>query len=398
MHNLKLSAAVRTRNIKYAIRDIILLADKARAQGKEMFYLNIGDPLKFDFCTPDHIIEAIYRALKDGHNGYAPSAGVAEALDAIRRDAERRGIKNIVDIFVSTGVSEAIEIAVSGLVNPGENVLTPLPGYPLYTSVLSKMEAEMNEYLLDEENGWQPDVEDIARKINDRSRGIVIVNPNNPTGAVFGKGVLEQIIELARKYNLVIFSDEIYDKLILNDKEHISIASLAPDVSVVTLNGLSKSYLVPGLRVGWAVVSGEKELLKEYTEAMKKMTRARLCASHPCQYAIAPALDGDQNHVLEMNEKLRQRRDLTFEMLNDIPGVKLQKPDGAFYAFANITDIEGTDEDFVRDLIMQTGVITVHGSGFGQKPGSKHFRVVFLAPEEILKKAYGLIHDFVLHG
>jgi len=395
MGGKKLIPAKRTEHMRYAIRDIVVLAQRAQAEGRHMYYLNIGDPILFDFETPEHIIEAIHKAQKDGFNGYAPSRGVEEALDAIRRDAGRRGITNIQDIFVTSGVSEGIEIALSGLLNHGDNVLTPLPGYPLYTTVLSKLEACPNEYILDETNGWEPDLDDIESRINQRTRGIVIIDPDNPTGGVYSREVLEGIIELARKYNLVIFTDEIYDKLIIDDKQHISIASLAPDVPVLTMNGLSKAYLVPGLRIGWTVVSGQKDMLDDYLEAMQKMTRARLCANHPSQYAIAPALNGDQSHIDTMNSKLRSRRDLCYEKLNSIPQLSMERPEGAFYAFPRLNDIPDSDTEFVKKLIMQTGVVTVPGSGFGQKPGSSHFRFVFLAPEETLEQACDLIADFV---
>ena len=391
----KLIPATRTEHMKYAIRDIVVLAEKARAEGREMFYLNIGDPILFDFDTPGHIIDAIHKAQRDGFNGYAPSSGVEEALDSIRRDAERRGITNIQDIFVTSGVSEGIEIALSGLLNHGDNILTPLPGYPLYTTVLSKLEAEPNEYVLDEKNGWQPDLDDIESRINGRTRGIVIIDPDNPTGGVYSREILEGIIGLARKYNLVIFTDEIYDRLILDDKKHISIASLAPDIPVLTMNGLSKAYLMPGLRIGWTVVSGDKEIMQDYIEAMQKMTRARLCACHPAQFAIPAALDGDQSHILSMRKKLRERRDLCYDMINAIPGLSMQKPEGAFYAFPRLDGIADSDFEFVKKLIMQTGVVTVPGSGFGQKPGSSHFRIVFLAPEKTIERACGMIADFV---
>ena len=391
----KLIPATRTEHMKYAIRDSVVLAEKARAEGREMFYLNIGDPILFDFDTPEHIIDAIHKAQRDGFNGYAPSSGVDEALDSIRRDAERRGITNIQDIFVTSGVSEGIEIALSGLLNHGDNILTPLPGYPLYTTVLSKLEAEPNEYVLDEKKGWQPDLNDIESRINDRTRGIVIIDPDNPTGGVYSRDVLEGIIDLARRYNLVVFTDEIYDRLILDDKKHTSIASLAPDIPVLTMNGLSKAYLMPGLRIGWTVVSGDKDMLGGYIEAMQKMIRARLCACHPAQFGIPAALDGDQSHIRSMINKLRERRDLCYEMINAIPGLSMQKPEGAFYAFPRLDGIPDSDAEFVKKLLLQTGVVTVPGSGFGQKPGSSHFRIVFLAPEKTLERACGMIADFV---
>ena len=378
----------------YAVRDVVVLAQQVAASGREMLYLNIGDPNLFDFATPDHVVEATAKAMRDNRNGYAPSTGIPAAVAAIARDAERNHIKNIKDIFVTTGASEAIDVCLSALVNAGENVLTPTPGYPLYTALLAKLEAQEVPYYLDEANGWQPDLEDIASKINSKTRAIVLINPNNPTGSVCNRETLEGILELARKHNIVIFADEIYDKLILDGGKHISIASLDSSHPTVTFNGMSKAYIAPGFRIGWGIVSGDKARVGDYVEAINKLLRARLSANHPEQYAIAPALDGDQSHLTVLKQKLSRRRDISVQMLNDIPGVSCVAPTGAFYAFPKLT-IEQDDELFVRELIKATGVVTVHGSGFGQRPGTKHFRIVFLPPEETLKKAYGLIGEFI---
>lgn len=390
----KISPARRTADVTYAVRDVVIVAQQVAATGREMLYLNIGDPNLFDFATPDHVIEATMRAMRDNKNGYAPSTGIPSAVEAIRRTAERNGIKNIQDIFVTTGASEAIDVCLTALVNAGENVLTPTPGYPLYTALLAKLEANEVPYYLDEDNGWQPDLEDIASKINSKTRAIVLINPNNPTGSVCERKTLEGILELARKHNLVIFADEIYDKLILDGGEHISIASLDHEHPIVTFNGMSKAYVAPGFRIGWGIVSGNKERVGEYVEGINKLLRARLSANHPEQYAIAPALDGDQSHLVEMKKKLSRRRDLSVEMLNAIPGISCVAPRGAFYAFPRL-QIEQADEQFVRELIKAKGVVTVHGSGFGQRPGTRHFRIVFLPQEETLKKAYAHIGEFL---
>ena len=389
----EIKAALRTRNITYAVRDIVVLANQVAQQGMEMLYLNIGDPNQFDFQTPEHIVEATYRAMLANMNGYSPSSGIKEALEAIEEQASAKGIGNILDIFITTGASEAIDICFTALVNEGENLLTPTPGYPLYPAILNKLGARLNPYYLDESNGWQPNLEDIASKIDGETRGILLINPNNPTGSVCTEQTLQGIIKLALEHNLVIFADEIYDKLLLDDDEHISIASLDRDVSVVTFNGLSKAYLVPGFRIGWGVVSGRRAVMGEYLEAINKLLRARLCANHPEQHAIKPALQGDQGHLEQVKAKLSRRRDITTEMLNAIPGISCVPPKGAFYAFPRL-NIEGSDDHFVRQLIKETGVVVVPGSGFGQEPGSKHFRVVFLPPEEVLKAAYAKIASF----
>lgn len=391
----KISPAKRTLGITYAVRDVVVLAKQVAATGKEMLYLNIGDPNLYDFRTPQHILDAAKDAMERNKNGYSPSSGIEDAVGAIRREAARKGIQNVQDVFVTTGASEAIEICLTALVNEGESVLTPSPGYPLYNAILSKLEADEVPYYLDEENGWQPDLEDIASKITEKTRAIVLINPNNPTGSVCSKETLLGLIDIAKKHNIVIFGDEIYDKLILDeDQPHISIASLDPDAPFVTFNGLSKSYLGPGWRIGWGIVSGNAEVLKDYIEAINRILRARLCANHPEQYAILPALEGDQSHIAEMKVKLRRRRDITVEMLNDIPGISCVQPLGAFYAFPKI-DIPDPDKEFVQNLLKETGVVVVHGSGFGQRPGTKHFRIVFLPQEEVLTNAYRQIARFM---
>ncbi len=384
----EIKPAVRTENITYAVRDIVVLANEVAKTGKEMLYLNIGDPNLYDFEPPRHMIDATYNAMLANKNGYSPSSGIKEAVEAIEREAERKGITNINDIFVTTGASEAIELAVTALVNEGENILTPTPGYPLYTAIASKLQAFENPYYLNEENGWQPDIEDIKSKINEKTKGIIIINPNNPTGSNCEKETLLQLIDLAVDNNLVIFADEIYDKLLFDGKTHISLASLNPNASVVTFGGLSKNYMVPGFRIGWGIVSGQREILKKYIEAINKMLRARLSANHPEQYGIKPALEGDQTHIDIAMKKLHRRRDMTVDMLNAIDGISCVKPEGAFYAFPKLELNNKNDNHFVAELIKETGVVVVPGTGFGQVPGTNHMRVVFLPQDDVLEKAY----------
>jgi alanine-synthesizing transaminase len=386
--------ASRTDNILYAVRDIVMLADQVAKTGKEMLYLNIGDPNKFDFVTPPHMIEAAHRAMLANECGYTPSSGIREAREAIERRAASQGIRNIHDLFVTHGASEAIEIALTSLAEEGDNVLTPAPGYPLYTAVLAKLKVRENPYYLDEANGWQPDPDDIASRIDDRTRAIVLINPNNPTGSVCSRETLLGVLKVAREHGLVVFADEIYDRLLYAGERHISIASLDPDAPVITFNGLSKSYVAPGWRIGWGIVSGDKAVLAPWLEAMNKILRARLCANAPMQAAIQPALEGPQDHLQEVIGKLERRGDLTFRMLNAIPGVSCVKPRAAFYAFPKI-DLPGDDLPFVQELLRETGVVVVHGSGFGQVPGTRHFRVVFLPPEDVLTKAYQKMGAFV---
>jgi len=389
-----ISVARRTEHVRYAVRDIVVYANEVAKTGKEMLYLNIGDPNQYDFETPKPLIDAAYKAMLNNKCGYSPSSGISEGLESIERYAASKGIKNIHDIFITTGGSEAIELVLTSLVDEGENILTPAPGYPLYTAVLAKLRAEENPYFLDEENNWQPDLEDMRSKINDKTKAIVLINPNNPTGSNCSLDLLNDLIELAMEHNLVILADEIYDRLLFDGQEHISIASLNPDCPVITFNGLAKNYIGPGWRIGWGIVSGPKELLSDLIEAVNKLLRARLCANHPLQYAIPAALDGDDAHLPGTMEKLHRRRDLTYKMMNEIPGISCVKPGGAFYAFPKI-EIEGNDDDWVKGLIKETGVVVVPGDGMGQIPGTKHFRIVFLPPEDILEKAYNQIGNYM---
>jgi len=386
--------ASRTATITYAIRDVVVLAEQVAATGKEMLYLNIGDPNLFDFATPAHIIDAVTDAMRANHCGYAPSLGVPEARKAILAEAARKGINAVQHVFITSGASEAIDLCLTALVEPGENVLTPVPGYPFYTAMLSKLQARENFYYLDESNGWQPDVDDIAAKINDKTRAIVVVNPNNPTGSLTGHDTLQAIVDLAAERNLVIFADDIYDKLLFDGAKHVPIASLSSDVPVVTFNGLSKSYLAPGFRLGWGIISGPDDRLTDYIEAINKMLRARLSANHPEQWAVPAALEGDQSHIDRAIAKLTRRRDLTVEMLNAIDGITCQKPGGAFYAFARL-HTHKPDAQFAAALLRRTGVVVVPGSGFGQVPGTQHFRVVFLPDETILQEAYRRIEEYM---
>jgi len=382
-------------NVRYAIRDLAVVADEVAREGHKILYLNIGDPCKFDFPTPPHMIEAVHKAMRDGHNSYGESLGIKPAVDAIRHQAEANGFKDIQSIFVGYGSGEVIDSCLTALLNPGDNVLTPSPEYPLYGAVLAKLDAVPNAYDLDESNGWEPDLADLESKINPRTRAILLINPSNPTGAVMSRKTLERVLELARRHNLLILADEIYDQLIYDPKEkHISIATLAQDVPIITFNGLSKAYLVPGWRIGWAIATGPRESLHHYLEAVHRLLRARLSAPHPFQHAIRPALEGPQDHIPVMLEKLGRRAQITADWAKRTPRVSLVAPKGAFYAYPAL-DIPEDDLTFVTDLLKQKHVLVVHGSGFGQKPGTRHIRIVFLPQDEVLNTAYEKISDFM---
>jgi alanine-synthesizing transaminase len=388
--------AKRTENVTYAIRDVVVEADKLKKQGKRILYLNIGDPNVFDFETPRHMIEAVNKAMLANKNGYAHSLGLEEARESIVKDAEKKGIKNVGadDVLISTGVSEGVEMALASLVNPGENFLTPSPGYPVYTAIASKIDAVLNQYRTDETNGWQPDIEDMKRRINKKTKAIVLINPNNPTGALYSRKTLEEIIDLANEHGLIIFSDEIYDKILFDGEKHVPTASLSDDVPVLTLNGLAKNYLVPGWRIGWLIFHDPRGVLNEFKEAVFKLARARLSSPHPAQYAVKPALEGPQDHIKKMNEKLQERRDITYKRLNEIEGFSCAKPKGTFYAFPKIEFEVKDDKKFVLDVLYKKQILLVHGTGFGyEKPD--HFRIVFLPQPEILKEAYDKLEEYV---
>ena len=383
-------------NVRYAIRNVVAEALRLEAQGRRILYLNIGDPLKFDFQTPPHLIEAVHRAMRDGHNGYAPSAGIPAAREAIAREALRNGIPGItpLDVVVTNGASEAIELALTALLEPGERVLVPSPGYPLYNAVAARLGVQAVPYSLDEDRGWSLDLTEIDALCTPGTRALLLCNPNNPTGAVLERNVLEGLLEIARRRGLVILSDEIYDKL-LYDKVHLPTASLATDVPIITFGGLSKSYLACGWRVGWLVFCNA-HLMPGLKAAVLRLADARLCSAGPPQYAIAPALEGPQAHLAEMMGRMRSRRDLMVRRINAIPGLSVVEPAAAFYAMPRLQLPSVTsDEDFVLSLLRETGVLFVHGSGFGQKAGTTHFRVVFLPPEDILTTAFDRLEAFV---
>jgi alanine-synthesizing transaminase len=392
-----IAPAERVRNVRYAVRDVVVLADQLRREGKRMLALNIGDPNPFGFRPPEHVLEATFAAMQRNLNGYAPSDGIAEAIEAIERDAKSRGIGPIVYTWVGSGCSEVIDMALSALVNPGENVLTPSPGYPLYTALLAKLGAENRAYHLDEEAGWQPDVADIERLIDAKTRAIVIINPNNPTGSVASEATLRRVVELAIAHNLVIFADEIYDRLLFDGAKHVPLGSLDPRACVLSLCGLSKNWVLPGWRIGWGVLTGPEEQLRGYVNAIQQLGRARLSANHPEQYAIKPALEGPQDNLARMIPQLVERRDAAMAKLRAIPDISCVVPQGAFYAFPRIhRDLSGMDDAaWCRELMRETGVITVPGSGFGQKPGTQHFRIVLLPDVATLEEACAGIARFM---
>ncbi|HEY1086398.1 MAG TPA: aminotransferase class I/II-fold pyridoxal phosphate-dependent enzyme [Archangium sp.] len=379
-------------NVKYAIRNIAAEAAKLEAEGRKILPCNIGDPLKFDFATPPHLVEAVARAMREGHNQYVPSAGLREAREAVARSM--RPTVRPEDVFITAGVSEALDLALTALLEPGDEVLLPCPGYPLYNAIAARLQVTAVPYFLDEADGWSIDADDLASRVTPRTKAIVVCNPNNPTGAVATRGQLHAVLEVARKHGLVVLSDEIYDRLLFTG-EHVPTATLADDVPIITLNGLSKAYLCPGWRVGWLAFSSPK-LLKDVATAVQRLADARLCGPGPFQYAVKAALEGPQDHLVGAMTKLRARRDLVVKRLRAMPGISIVEPQGAFYAMpALTTPWKGGDEGFVMELVRETGTLFVHGEGFGQKPGTQHFRVVFLPQEEVLTAALDGLEAFL---
>ncbi len=391
---IKIAPAKITHKIKYAIRDIVLQAKALEKKGHKMTYLNIGDPILHGYKTPRHMIEIMYKKMLAGYNSYAPSSGISEAIEAIRQSALNKKIRNIQEIFISSGGSEAIDICLAALLNVGEQVLTPNPGYPLFTSVIARCRGVSVPYRLTENNGWLPDLDDLSRHITPRTRALVMINPNNPTGSVYPLEILKGILQLAQRHNLVIIADETYDTLIFDHLKHIPIASLKHQFPIVTINSLSKSFLAPGWRMGCAIITGDRRIVKDYTEAILKFTRARLCANHPAQFAVKSALEGSKNHLDQMVSELWKNRDWVVNILNSTPGIQCSKPQGAFYAYPSLTGWKGTDKEFVVKLMEETGIVVVPGSGFGESPGKKYFRMVFLPRGNKLKVALDKIKKF----
>jgi alanine-synthesizing transaminase len=395
-----IAAAQRVRGFSYAIRNIVVEAQKVEASGKRVRYLNIGDPVPFGFLPPPHLVDAVMRALRDGRDGYVPSPGIPEARAAVAEEWTRLGFPATPDrVLITGGTSEGIELTLTALVNPGDAVLVPTPTYPLYTAVLAKIGAEPRYYRTDAARGWLPDLDHIESLVTSRTRALVVIDPNNPTGAVYPEDVRRALIALADRHGLTILADEVYADLAY-DGQVPPLGRFAPDAPILSYSSLSKAYLAPGWRAGWIVV-GRTPRLDELLAAIKKLADGRLCSNGPMQYAIAPALTGDRSYQTQLRADLRERAQVTSDAFNAMPGLSVVPPRGAFYAMPKIALPPGrTDEQFVLDLLRQTGVLCVHGSGFGMPPGEGYFRVVFLAPPAELREIYDTIAAFTrtYHG
>jgi alanine-synthesizing transaminase len=388
-------------NVLYDIRGPVMdEAIRMEEEGYSIIKLNIGNPAPFGLEAPDEIIHDVIFNVRKAQ-GYTDSKGIFPARKAIMQYCQKKNIEDVTvnDIYVGNGVSELIMMAMQALLDHGDEILVPAPDYPLWTASINLSGGTAVHYLCDEQSDWYPDIEDMKKKITPNTRGIVVINPNNPTGAVYSKDVLLEIVKLAEEHNLILFSDEIYDRIIYDEDEHCALASLTKDVLCVTLNGLSKSHRIAGFRAGWMVISGDKSNAKDYIEGITMLASMRLCSNALAQHTIQTALGGYQsiNEYLVPGGRLREQRDLAYQMLNDIPGLSCVKPKGAFYAFPKI-DVDRfhikDDMMFVRDLLLEKRVLLVQGTGFNW-PQPDHFRVVFLPQKEDLKKAINRIGSFL---
>jgi alanine-synthesizing transaminase len=388
-------------NVCYDIRGPVLeLAQQMEEEGQKIIKLNIGNVGVFGFDPPEEIQLDMIRNLPNSA-AYSDSKGIFSARKAIMHYCQEKGIKGVTldDIYTGNGVSELIVLAMNGLLNAGDEVLVPAPDYPLWTAAVSLSGGTPKHYLCDESKEWSPDIADIQSKITPHTKAIVVINPNNPTGALYSNDVLEQIIALARQHGLIIFADEIYDKTLYDGEKHTSIGSLSNDVVTVTFNGLSKNYRSCGYRSGWMVISGDKSRAQDYIEGLNMLSSMRLCANVPGQYAIQTALGGYQsiNDLVTEGGRLRRQRDLAWELVTQIPGVSCVKPKSALYLFPKL-DPEmypiTNDQEFIADLLREEKVLLVQGSGFNW-PKPDHFRIVFLPHEDVLREAIGRLAKFL---
>jgi len=388
-------------NVCYDIRGPVL--DHARQmeeEGHRIIKLNIGNPAPFGFEAPEEIMQDVILNLPAA-SGYCDSKGLFAARKAIMHSTQEKRIKDVQleDIFIGNGVSELIVMTMQALLNPGDEVLVPMPDYPLWTAAAVLAGGTARHYLCDEGAGWLPDLDDIRAKITPNTRAIVVINPNNPTGALYPDNILRAIIDIARQHQLIVYADEIYDKVIYDGATHTSIASLADDVLFVTFNGLSKNYRAAGFRAGWAIVSGQKQNAKDYIEGLTMLASMRLCANVPSQYGIQTALGGYQsiNDLVAPTGRLARQRDLAWKLLTAIPGVTCVKPKAAMYLFPRLDPKMypiDDDQQFVLDLLKEEKVLLVQGSGFNW-PHPDHFRVVFLPNSDDLTEAIGRIAKFL---
>ena len=390
-------------NVCYDIRGPVMdEANRMTQAGVNVLKLNIGNPAPFGFNAPQEVIQDIRDNIVHSQ-GYSDSRGIFAARKAVMQYAQLKNIPNVTmkDVFTGNGASELIQLSLQALLNSGDEVLVPSPDYPLWTACTNLAGGTAVHYICDEQSDWYPDIADIESKVNSKTKAIVIINPNNPTGALYPKEVLEKIVDIARRHELIIFSDEIYDRLVMDGEQHISTASLAPDLFCVTFSGLSKSHMVCGFRVGWMILSGNKEIAKDYIAGLNMLSNMRLCSNVPGQSIIQTALGGYQsvNEYIVPGGRIYEQREFVYKALNDIPGISAVKPKAAFYIFPKI-DVKKfgitNDTQFALDFLKEKKVLLVPGSGFNWKQPD-HFRVVYLPQIEVLGDAMNKMRDFLEH-
>lgn len=388
-------------NVLYDVRGpVVDEAARMEEAGLQVLKLNIGNPAPFGFSAPDEVILDMRDSIVNSQ-GYSDSRGTFAARKAIMQYAQLKNIPNVTmkDIYTGNGASELIQLSLQALLNNGDEILIPSPDYPLWTACANLAGGKAVHYICDEQSEWYPDLEDIESKITDRTKAIVIINPNNPTGALYPRELLEQIVEIARRHELIIFSDEIYDRLVMDGLEHISIASLAPDLFCVTFSGLSKSHMVCGFRVGWMILSGNKAMAKDYIDGINMLSNMRLCSNVPGQSIIQTALGGYQsvNEYIVPGGRIYEQREFIYKALNDLPGITAVKPKAAFYIFPKIDTKKfniTNDNQFALDFLREKRVLFVPGSGFNWHEPD-HFRIVFLPRISVLREATDKMRDFL---
>lgn len=390
-------------NVLYDVRGPVLdEANRMEAEGSKILKLNIGNPAPFGFEAPEEVLIDMRHELEYSQ-GYSDSKGIYTARKAIMQYAQLKNLPNITinDIYTGNGVSELINLCMQALLDNGDEILIPSPDYPLWTATATLAGGKAVHYICDEQSEWYPDIEDMRKKITDKTKAIVIINPNNPTGALYPKEILEQIVELAREHQLMIFSDEIYDRLVMDGQKHISIASLAPDLFCITFSGLSKSHMIAGFRIGWMVLSGRKDIAKDYIEGLNMLSNMRLCSNVPAQSIVQTALGGYQSveTYIQPGGRIYEQREFIYKALNDIPGVSAVKPKAAFYIFPKL-DMKKfnilNDEKFAIDFLREKKVLIVPGSGFNWS-SPDHFRIVYLPQLSVLEKSMDGLKDFLTH-
>ena len=394
-----MNASRRSMGMDYAIREISAPADEAERNGMKMIRMNIGDPNKWDFETPEYFKAALREAVDRVDNGYGDSRGDPGFRQAIvDREYEKHGVRVPEDrVFVTSGVSEATQMLMGAMLEEGDNILVPGPGYPSYTQYIRFFGGTPVPYRQIEEEDWRPDIDMMRKRINARTKAIIVINPNNPTGAVYNEKSLREIGDIAAEHNIPVISDEVYDKITFGTDKYFSMSRLPSDVTRIILNGFSKVNLMPGWRVGYGYFLDERGELDEVFEGLMRQMRARICSNVPCQWAAKASLQGPQDYIIEMNKKLKERADYTYKRLNEIPGISTKRAKGSMFIFPRVelTDWK-TDKEFVIDLIKSEGVVLVNGSGFCPEFGQSHFRSILLPSIPILEEAYGKLERFML--